>query len=381
MKFAFLISVLINLVSSSHCQPSLPSNKPYANPTDTSFHLILKFEDISSGMMIVSYESKSEKHSDTVKRYESGVYIFDGSLNEPQSITLLLIAGHNVSENEIFMENNILEITGQWHDRQSWTWKGSNVPGDYDEYQRLTRNISMAIHLTDSLIVTLQESNKDLQAKGLLGKIDSLFREKRKMTTSFIRGHQRSPVSLNQLILNFYASASAIEMKEAWDLLDTSVQNMPDGKYFSAELLTPAVNTDLGKEAPEIVLPDKDGKLVALSNLRGKYVLVDFWASWCVPCRKSLPELRQLYNKYKDKTPFELLSVSLDEGKESWLSAIREQQHTWTSLGDGEGFQSPAAFNYGVKAIPFTILIDPDGKILSRNPSISEIESILSGDD
>lgn len=331
--------------------------------------------------MVVSYESKSRKQSDTAKRNETGVYIFNGSLNEPQSITLQFIAGNDTSGNKIFLENNFLEITGQWHDRQSWMWRGSNVPADYDEYQRLTRNISTAIHLTDSLIAALQEGNLDLQLKGLSGRVDSLFSEKRKITTSFIKDHPHSPVSLNQLILTFYARATSSEMKEAWELLDTAVQNMPDGRFFFTELLTPAVNTELGKEAPEIVLPDKDGKLAALSHFRGKYVLVDFWASWCVPCRKSIPKLRQLYNKYKHKSPFELLSVSLDEEKESWLSAIREQQHTWISLGDGKGFQSPAAFSYGVKAIPFTILIDPNGKILSRNPSISEIEKILSGDD
>ena len=122
----------------------------------------------------------------------------------------------------------------------------------------------------------------------------------------------------------------------------------------------------VGALAPDISLSDTTGTTVALSSLRGKYVLLDFWASWCGPCRQENPNVVRMYNKFKDKG-FAIYSVSLDQAKANWTKAIRNDNLTWTHVSDLKFWQSAAAQQYGVQAIPATFLLDKDGKIIAKN--------------
>lgn len=130
----------------------------------------------------------------------------------------------------------------------------------------------------------------------------------------------------------------------------------------------------VGSEAPEIALPDVNGEVISLSSLRGKYVLIDFWAAWCRPCREENPNVVRVYNTYKDKN-FEILGVSLDRNKEAWIKAINDDKLPWLHISDLKYFGSEAAATYGIEAIPATYLIGPDGKILAkglRGPSLEQ---------
>ena len=122
----------------------------------------------------------------------------------------------------------------------------------------------------------------------------------------------------------------------------------------------------VGSSAPEITLSDTTGNAVALSSLRGKYVLIDFWASWCGPCRAENPNVVRMYNKYKDKG-FAIYGVSLDKTKAEWQRAIRNDNLPWTHVSDLKFWQSTAAQQYGVQAIPATFLLDKEGKIIAKN--------------
>lgn len=136
----------------------------------------------------------------------------------------------------------------------------------------------------------------------------------------------------------------------------------------------------MGQIAPEIELPNPAGDIVKLSDLRGKYVMIDFWAAWCKPCREENPNVVKLYNEYKDKG-FEVFGVSLDRTKEAWVDAIAEDGLTWTHVSDLKYFNSAAAELYQIDAIPATYLIDPDGKIIGkdlRGPSLrAKLEEIF----
>ena len=121
----------------------------------------------------------------------------------------------------------------------------------------------------------------------------------------------------------------------------------------------------VGAVAPDFEQNTPEGKSVKLSDFRGKVVLVDFWASWCGPCRKENPNVVRLYNKYKDKG-FEVLGVSLDRTKGKWIKAIEKDGLTWTHISDLKGWKNAVAKQYGVSSIPHTILLDKDGKILAR---------------
>jgi peroxiredoxin/uncharacterized protein YcfL len=138
----------------------------------------------------------------------------------------------------------------------------------------------------------------------------------------------------------------------------------------------------IGQLAPEISLPNPDGQVVPLSSLRGKYVLVDFWAKWCGPCRRENPNIVRAYNEYKDKG-FTVYGVSLDRSKADWLQGIQEDGLTWTHVSDLKYWQSEAAKTYNITAIPFSLLLDPDGKIIAKNlrgQALDEkLEEVLGG--
>lgn len=131
-----------------------------------------------------------------------------------------------------------------------------------------------------------------------------------------------------------------------------------------------------GTMAPEISMTTPDGKTFSLSMLKGKYVLVDFWASWCGPCRGENPNVVAAYNKYSNKN-FTILGVSLDEDKSAWLKAIKDDGLVWQQVSDLKGWQSAAPAAYGFDAIPYNVLVDPSGKIIATSLRGSDLEEKL----
>lgn len=133
---------------------------------------------------------------------------------------------------------------------------------------------------------------------------------------------------------------------------------------------------EYGQAAYEVALPSVTGDTVRLSSLKGKIVLLDFWASWCGPCRASIKKLVKLYPKYKGKG-FEILSVSIDDNLKDWKRAIEKDKASWLEVIDKGGWYAPTPAKWRIEAIPTSFLIDKDGRVIAADPSPKELETIL----
>jgi len=164
---------------------------------------------------------------------------------------------------------------------------------------------------------------------------------------------------------------------ELFSLLNKETQQSAIGSRIKTALQTDA-KTAKGRVAPEIVMADKDGKIVKLSDFKGKYVLIDFWASWCGPCRKENPNVVAAYKKYHDKG-FEILGISLDSKKDAWLKAIAADGLSWTHVSELQGWSNTAATAYGVKSVPASFLLDPEGKVVGKDLRGEQLNKTLAG--
>jgi thiol-disulfide isomerase/thioredoxin len=229
----------------------------------------------------------------------------------------------------------------------------------------------------------LTATEKEKKFKALSDSMDSIIDTK--VLAAFLNKHIQSPVATYALLQ--YASRPAWTPRKNMapeqitlylQLLPAAYQQLPALQALAKELKT-AMATQPGQPAMDFSLPDTAGRNVKLSDLKGKYVLIDFWASWCVPCRKENPNVLKAFHQYRDKG-FTVVSISLDkEGMgDAWRQAIRKDLLTeWTHLSDLKGFDSEVAKLYAIKAIPTNFLVGPDGRFLGRNLFKEDLENKL----
>jgi peroxiredoxin len=210
-------------------------------------------------------------------------------------------------------------------------------------------------------------------------KFDKAYGEKKEVQKEFIKKHSESYLSLIVLeeMVEDAKELDVATLEPLYKNLSADVRNSVNGKKFSASIEVARV-TSIGAIAPDFTQNDVNDKPVSLKEFRGKYVLLDFWASWCGPCRGENPNVVKAYDQYKEKN-FAILSVSLDRPgkKDAWLAAIKADGLEWTQVSDLQFWNNAVAKQYGITSIPQNFLIDPTGKIIAKNLRGDDLEKKL----
>lgn len=277
--------------------------------------------------------------------------------------------------------NDKVKVTANIKDLgNTYKVEGSPETALFVEYNEITKkkNIQM-----DSLNQAFQAIVQTIKMDSL--KMDSLSNIFETPFNSIMDAYN---ASMGEKILknsDKYASMIAIQGMEpdkysdVYKKLDEGLtKKFPTDKGVKIfhDVVNKMLATTIGQEAPDIVLPTPDDKELALSSFKGKIVLVDFWASWCGPCRKEMPNVVKAYAKFKDKG-FEIYGVSLDQDKGRWVEAIAKDGITWPQVSDLKYWDSYAAKLYAVEGIPYTVLLDKEGKIIAKNLRGAELEKAI----
>ncbi|MBS1934297.1 MAG: AhpC/TSA family protein [Bacteroidetes bacterium] len=310
--------------------------------------------------------------ADTLARtmVQSGKFILSGHVNEPNLYEINF--GAVKKKSVIFIGNDAVTVSGNAEDLKSLSVKGSSSQDDFMDFQ----------NTFNPYILQLNALNQFANSPEGMNKRDSIVNVSKGLITSilsaedqFIQNKKSSYVSPFVLIVLSQLSDDVIALEKRLSSLSPLVQNSFYGKYLQQQIADKKVGA-VGTDEIDFVQNDTTGKPVQLSSFKGKYVLVDFWASWCHPCRMENPNVVAAFNRFKNKN-FTVLGVSLDKAREPWLQAIKQDNLTWTHVSDLKFWNNDVAVKYHVQQIPQNMLIGPDGKIIAKNLRGEELQAKL----
>ncbi len=341
-----------------------------AQNASQSFVINGKISGLPNGEVTINVAMQNDQHTIASGTATNGVFTMKGSIPEPGLYTLVLPGQKPLN---IFLENHTITITGTQQDIQNLKVEGSSSNNDLVQFNK---EFDPFFQSLNALAVNIKKENNEKKRNELISQYNVVSKNLDAQLGTFVAAHRSSYTSLLVLgeLRQLTPDISVLETR--YNSLSEDVRNSQMGKSLAGVIEFEKVGS-VGTTAMDFTQSDINGNPVSLSSFKGKYVLLDFWASWCRPCRAENPNVVRAYGKFKDKN-FTILSVSLDQQKEAWLKAIQADHLSWNShVSDLQQWNNAVAQLYHIQSIPGNFLIDPNGKIIAKDLRGEELESKL----
>ena len=335
-----------------------------ARTADTTFSVSLSVKGIDSGMFLLFYKQGEEQRSDTI-RLVAGAGTLTGSIKSPARAYLQRIQPPGYDLLPFYLEHGSISITGVADSMYNATVTGTLSNDLNSDLQGMLATVRKAEEAFNANMAAASP-DQQLPQDSIFAMYEQLNKSRQTITIGFVSLHPASVVSATEVLEMFMYNPDPRTFDSVFHLLDSSILRTPTGKELIKRLEI-AKRTDIGQPAPLFTMDDQMGRPIELSKQLGKYLLIDFWASWCGPCREDNPNLVKAYQEYGEKG-FGIVSVSLDSEKDrdKWLEAIRKDKLTWVHVSDLKGWENAAARTYGINGIPMNFLLDPEGRIIAK---------------